>query len=86
MTALILAIFAFVYLGMAAGRVPGLRLDRTGIALVGAIVLVAAGAVDAAGIRAVGVRLDFITHARCGIPIALLSFAFAGPWLAWIGS
>ncbi len=31
------AIFALTYLGIAAGRVPGLKLDRTGIALLGAI-------------------------------------------------
>jgi len=30
-------IFALTYLGIAAGRVPGLKLDRTGIALLGAI-------------------------------------------------
>jgi Na+/H+ antiporter NhaD/arsenite permease-like protein len=35
--ALVLAIFALTYLGIAAGRVPGLKLDRTGIALLGAI-------------------------------------------------
>ena len=34
------SVFACVYLGMALGRWPGLMLDRTGIALVGAIVLI----------------------------------------------
>jgi Na+/H+ antiporter NhaD/arsenite permease-like protein len=43
---LILAVFVFTYIGMAVGRFPGLRIDRTGIALLGAIVLVAAGAVE----------------------------------------
>ena len=38
-------VFAFVYLGMIAGELPGLKLDRTGIALLGAIVLVATGRV-----------------------------------------
>ncbi len=33
----VLAIFALTYLGIAAGHVPGLKLDRTGIALLGAI-------------------------------------------------
>ncbi|MFN3407368.1 MAG: SLC13 family permease [Limisphaerales bacterium] len=33
----VLIIFALTYLGIAAGRVPGLKLDRTGIALLGAI-------------------------------------------------
>src|ERR1035441_8711384 len=35
----VLAIFALTYLGIAAGRVPGLKLDRTGIALLGAIAI-----------------------------------------------
>jgi Na+/H+ antiporter NhaD/arsenite permease-like protein len=52
MTALVLVVFVAVYLGMALGRWPGLMIDRTGIALVGAIVLVLAGAVDAEGVRA----------------------------------
>ncbi|HUJ11570.1 MAG TPA: SLC13 family permease [Verrucomicrobiae bacterium] len=38
-TAAILAVFALTYLGIAAGRVPGLKLDRTGIALLGAIAM-----------------------------------------------
>ncbi len=33
----VLAIFALTYLGIAVGRVPGLKLDRTGIAILGAI-------------------------------------------------
>jgi len=36
---LVLAVFCGVYLGMALGRWPALALDRTGIALCGAIVL-----------------------------------------------
>jgi Na+/H+ antiporter NhaD/arsenite permease-like protein len=38
---LVLGVFAFVYLGMFLGRIPGLALDRTGVALLGAIVLLA---------------------------------------------
>ncbi len=45
-------VFACVYLGMALGRWPGLMLDRTGIALVGAIVLILAGAVTGDEVRA----------------------------------
>jgi len=37
----ILAVFAFVYLGMMLGEIPGLALDRTGVALLGAIALLA---------------------------------------------
>lgn len=36
-------IFVVTYLGLAAGRIPGLALDRTGIALLGAIAMVVAG-------------------------------------------
>lgn len=41
-------VFAFVavYLGMGLGRWPGLAIDRTGVALVGAVFLFAIGAVD----------------------------------------
>ncbi|MDA8387192.1 MAG: anion transporter [Nitrospiraceae bacterium] len=41
---IVTAIFAATYLGIALGRVPGLALDRTGIALLGAIAMVASGA------------------------------------------
>src|SRR5690349_4687097 len=39
----VLAVFAFVYLGMLLGHIPGLRLDRTGVALLGALALVVTG-------------------------------------------
>jgi Na+/H+ antiporter NhaD/arsenite permease-like protein len=39
----VLGIFVLVYLGMMLGGFPGMALDRTGIALLGAIALVAAG-------------------------------------------
>ena len=41
MDLVVAGVFAFVYLGMFLGEFPGLRLDRTGIALLGAIVMVA---------------------------------------------
>lgn len=37
----ILLVFGFVYVGMILGRFPGLAMDRTGIALIGAIILLA---------------------------------------------
>ena len=43
---LVVAVFALVYLGMILGRLPGLAADRTGIALLGAIILVGAGRVS----------------------------------------
>ena len=47
MTIFIILVFAFTYAGMALGRVPGLRIDRSGIAMIGAVILVALGAVPA---------------------------------------
>ena len=41
----VVAVFGLVYLGMFLGRLPGLQIDRTGIALLGAIVLVATGGI-----------------------------------------
>lgn len=41
MDSTVFAIFAFVYLGMFLGEIPGLALDRTGVALLGAIALLA---------------------------------------------
>jgi Na+/H+ antiporter NhaD/arsenite permease-like protein len=43
MTATVVAVFAIVYAGMILGGLPFLQLDRTGIALLGAIALVALG-------------------------------------------
>jgi Na+/H+ antiporter NhaD/arsenite permease-like protein len=46
MTGAILAIFVVTYFGMALGRIPGLRTDRTGIALVAAVLVIAVTATD----------------------------------------
>ncbi len=46
MTTTILAIFALVYLGMILGGLPFLQLDRTGVALLGAIALISLDAVS----------------------------------------
>lgn len=40
------AIFAATYLGVALGRIPGLRIDRAGIALLGASLMIAFGALS----------------------------------------
>ena len=58
MTATIVALFAATYFGMALGRFPGLRIDRTGIALVAAILLLGIGALDS---RQVVEAIDFPT-------------------------
>jgi len=41
-----LCIFALVYVGMMLGRVPGLLIDRTGVALLGGLALIAGGVVS----------------------------------------
>ena len=38
---IVLVIFAFTYIGLAAGRIPGLKLNRTGFALLGAVGMMA---------------------------------------------
>jgi Na+/H+ antiporter NhaD/arsenite permease-like protein len=43
MDAIVLTVFFLVYLGMMLGEIPGLALDRAGIALLGAIALVVSG-------------------------------------------
>jgi Na+/H+ antiporter NhaD/arsenite permease-like protein len=43
MTTLSVVVFVLTYAGMALGRVPGLAVDRTGVALLGLIVLLASG-------------------------------------------
>jgi Na+/H+ antiporter NhaD/arsenite permease-like protein len=43
MTVAVVAVFAVVYLGMILGGLPFLQLDRTGVALLGAIAIVAVG-------------------------------------------
>jgi Na+/H+ antiporter NhaD/arsenite permease-like protein len=48
MTVFITILFALTYVGMAIGRVPGSRVDRTGIAMIAAVVLVVAGALPGA--------------------------------------
>ncbi|MGE5441558.1 MAG: hypothetical protein ACM3Q0_00650 [Bacteroidota bacterium] len=57
-TLFVVIVFAAVYAGMALGRWPGLRVDRTGIALLGAIVLYIGEAVSGEGVL---LAIDFPT-------------------------
>lgn len=76
MTAFVVIIFALTYLGMAAGRVPGLKVDRVGIALIAAVVLVVGGAVAPAQAQA---AIDFPTlFVLFGLMILSAQFAAAG--------
>ena len=52
MTPLVLTVFVLVYLGMILGGLPFLKLDRTGVALLGAIALIATEAVSEEAARA----------------------------------
>lgn len=78
-------IFAGSYLGLAIGRIPGLRIDRAGIALVGAGLMVASGALSLEdAYRAID--LDTITL-LLGMMIVVASlrlsgfFALANAWV-----
>lgn len=76
MNGLVLATFVAVYLGMALGRWPGLMIDRTGIALLGAIVLFAAGPVSADRVLA---AIDFPTLiVLFGLMVLSAQFAACG--------
>ena len=76
MTTLVLVVFAGVYLGMALGRWPGLKVDRTGIALLGAILLYGSGAVGGAAVLA---AIDFPTLiVLFGLMILSAQFAACG--------
>jgi len=80
---LVIGSFTAVYLGMALGRWPGLALDRTGVALIGAILLLAAGAVDGGSAAR---SIDFPTLAIL-FSLMLLSAQFAASgFFEWCGS
>lgn len=80
MTWLVLAVFTAVYAGMALGRWPGLSIDRTGIALLGAITLYLAGVVDGPRILA---AIDFPTLLLLfGLMVLSSQFAASG-FYAW---
>ncbi len=65
MTDFVLLVFSLVYLGMVLGGLPFLQLDRSGVALLGAIVLIGA---EAVGVEAAAQSID--------LPTILLLFAF----------
>jgi Na+/H+ antiporter NhaD/arsenite permease-like protein len=82
MTDLVLATFAATYLGMAIGRVPGLKTDRSGIALLAVVVLLAAGVLK---VEALGRFVDMPTLLLLfGMMIVSAQFAQAGfyDWVA----
>ena len=56
--AAVVAVFAVVYLGMILGSLPWLSLDRTGVALLGAIAVIGLGAMTPEQARALGAPAD----------------------------
>ena len=94
MTASVVAICAAVYLGMILGGLPFLQLDRTGIALLGAIALVStlagnllivgsiANIIVVAAARNRGIEIGWRRHARTGVPVTLATLAITAGWLA----
>ena len=57
-------LFLLAYLGIALGRVPGLALDRTGIALLGAIAMIGVGAITTSeALQAIDVSTILLLYA-----------------------
>ncbi len=76
MTTTVILIFCLVYLGLIAGTLPGLALDRSGIALLGAIALVALGVVTP---KAAWESIDVPTIALLfGLMVVSSQFRLAG--------
>ncbi len=78
---LVLAIFLLVYLGMFLGELPGLAVDRTGVALLGAIALLAAGRLSTSELAT---AVDIPTMALLlGLMILSAQFRLSGLY-SWI--
>jgi Na+/H+ antiporter NhaD/arsenite permease-like protein len=75
-----MGVFAIVYLGMMLGGLPGLKLDRAAIALIGAIVLLATGVVSR---EQAGASINFSTVGLLfGLMIVSANFDLAGLYSA----
>jgi Na+/H+ antiporter NhaD/arsenite permease-like protein len=79
---LIVVVFVGVYIGMALGRWPWLAINRTGIAVFGAVILLISGAVDRDGALA---SIDFATLAVLLTLMVLSSQYAASGFFDWIG-
>jgi Na+/H+ antiporter NhaD/arsenite permease-like protein len=77
---IVVGVFAIVYLGMMLGSLPGLKLDRSAIALIGAIALLATGAISR---HEAGASIDFGTIGLLfGLMIVSANFDLAGLYSA----
>lgn len=82
-TSIALAVFIFTYIGMALGRVPGLAIDRTGIAVMAVAILLATGAMPFA---VAGAAIDAPTIVLMfALMILSAQFAAAGVYDACAG-
>ncbi len=80
MTAFIVATFAIVYFGMIIGSLPGLKVNRASIALIGAVALVASGALNEAEAMK---SIDFATIGLLfGLMIVSANFDLSGVYSA----
>jgi len=80
MTQFVLAVFVVVYGGMILGGLPGLGLDRTGVAVLGAMALIAGGALD---VQAAWLAVDAPTMALLfGLMVVSAQFRLGGFYTA----
>lgn len=80
MTEWVIAAFVFVYAGLILGGIPGLRIDRAGIAVLGAIFLLATGSIAE---RDALLSIDFPTLALLfGLMIVAAQFQLGGFYAA----
>src|SRR5262245_55456457 len=80
MDPVVVSVFLLVYVGMIVGEIPRLRIDRTGFALVGAIVLVATGRLTT---KAAWAAIDVPTMALLfGLMVMSAQFRLSGFYAA----
>jgi Na+/H+ antiporter NhaD/arsenite permease-like protein len=80
MDPVVVSVFLLVYVGMIVGEIPKLRIDRTGFAVLGAIVLVAAGRMTT---KAAWVAIDVPTMALLfGLMVMSAQFRLSGFYAA----
>lgn len=78
----VLVIFGLTYAGMAVGRLPGFRIDRTGLALLGAIALLVFGLIEP---EAAWMAVSFPTMALLfGLMVVSSAFVVSG-FYDWVG-
>ncbi|MFN3630640.1 MAG: anion transporter [Casimicrobiaceae bacterium] len=82
----VIAVFAVVYLGMFLGGLPRLRLDRSGVALLGAIAMIGLGALDVPqAAKAVDLPTILLLFSFMVISAQMRLGGFYGAVTRWIG-